>query len=1394
MQKSKRNYLRRTTSLLMAMIMIASCFSQIVLAEEEPKMGMTSVQSVADKAFFEYKDTSKELNWEDQISNQDFYWPLDTGQTLRRVTYTDPVNISSLDFNGYYINEEGRTVLRLVYNFYAAAASGVWRTTHFRFDKNLYNKIDWNKSGVKRSDGTEILPFATVNRPYEKKILNPGSKGIINDTYASRSNYLPVELVLNDGVDIESLGKSTYFVQSRLVSEDDKFVYAYAPKGSSADYTTYTFTTPVVVGDRDFNLFLPGGLNDDEYVRSQVRGRSFTAEYDPSYDAKKNLGKLSLQYLFRHSKLSDNIQTDSRGKRPYAFVISFDKRIAELLPKDQDNPSQTIVGNTQAKDSNKRPRGTTQAIKRENIFVKGNVAYIMIVNDRHPSHQTYNIANIDSSTENPNEAGFVKASPIVVSSLTNKVYANIATDFATFDLYIDNKKASDAVGEDENPMDITNFENYVISSGLVVPNAEGWNEYSYEFIEDFTIPDGGNFQFLMSKEVPGRLHTVHATIEKPNIDTKTIMMDRIGYRHDVSWYTWGGLGGKTKSGHEAMSDPKDNGEIQQLNFLGGRQIKKGDILRVLVQNPGYTGIPLFITDINWNTVGQADGDGGYELEIKDDYYVHGRLTRAGAAGAPKQAKTATFTYTPAEYDETKPEVPDNPQTKVVNITREGTFQSSDDSVFAFKNAVVIAGGTTFKIDMRKVKPGTKAVLKTELNNGTIKEAELETTGTVFKDHGKDYRPFYVNSSNILSMMSLRKAHYLPKQEIFTNDYTGIDMKTNTSGVEIVQGSGAGKDEGDDDDSGITEEVKSTFEYAKYKKLKEDLEKFNPLTENLDKFMTNAKQLRGYSRYNGGTVVNALFPQDVVNKANPKPSQNGKQVSDLALDHKLKEKGDKDHLGEIEIDMSSKVKAKDKNGAEHEYEAFMYALDTPTGVTLKKDMQVFLTNSEESSLYSKWKEERVRARVLFDKNTDQNFKVEAAPKDKDGNVTPNADHIVKIVPDNEKYIQDKDYKANGFSENSGAVLKDDYGKDLTGEALELRKWPEKPDPITVAGETKEFLGWATKQVTAEEFAELDTLTDVKEWAEATTTGYKVTEDSPFDSHQVLYAVYGDGISAVYNPEQKYDEAKDNQYIEAILKTGETAPTDPNTKYKLVQKDSDGNYKEIDVPVTKDGGKITFDVKNKNIVHDGEYYIAVTEPGKGTSYSDTAVKVDKQGPTLGTPGNEITLVQDAFGYQVKISANAKDDSGILRVYAEEDKDNGYYNKEAKEKTAKLNESIQKQGGTQKKFKVTAVDKFGNKTEATKDVSPKTKPLVIKAERPLSGDDFIYVKADKDVNLKIKVINRDKSEALSMNHTQKTATDKINLVNTDGSAFTLKKGQKVKINATKDGMSTNLTIRVR
>ena len=288
-----------------------------------------------------------------------------------------------------------------------------------------------------------------------------------------------------------------------------------------------------------------------------------------------------------------------------------------------------------------------------------------------------------------------------------------------------------------------------------------------------------------------------------------------------------------------------------------------------------------------------------------------------------------------------------------------------------------------------------------------------------------------------------------------------------------------------------------------------------------------------------------------------------------------------------------------------------------------------------------------------------------------------------------------------------------------------------------------------------------------------------------------ARYTQNPSIVANPVQKYDEAKDEQYIEGVLPEGKTLPAD--AKVELVVKNGD-NYEKVDVPVTTDGGVIKVDAKNDKIKHDGTYYFAITENGKTTSYSETPVKVDKQGPTLGTPGNEITLVPDAYGYQVKISATANDDAGILRVYAEEDKTSGYYNENAATKEAKLDENIQNQLGEEKTFTVTAVDKFGNKTEVKKTAEATKTPIMIKAERPLAGDDFIYVTTDVGASLEIKVIGANKAEVFTMTYEQTAESEEIKLVGSDG-AFELAKGQRVKVKASIAGKEDNtLTIRVR
>ncbi len=500
-----------------------------------------------------------------------------------------------------------------------------------------------------------------------------------------------------------------------------------------------------------------------------------------------------------------------------------------------------------------------------------------------------------------------------------------------------------------------------------------------------------------------------------------------------------------------------------------------------------------------------------------------------------------------------------------------------------------------------------------------------------------------------------------------------------------------------------------------------------------------------------------------------------------------------------------------NGAEEN--GYTFTTEGKTGFAmptdLVKDSVIGITNTDvkKASTPSEKAFEKVQAKVTFDLNggklattvksfegfdttkltgTEFAYKLQRA-----SDTAP----VVRIAPMNEKAAGAADYTPNGFKvdnyiDHNGDALKDD--------ALELRKIvSDKPTKDGVV-----FYGWTTKKVTSvEEFNKLEEL-KTEDQAKDTVKTYKFTENSPILSEMTVYAFYGPVKSQVTNPVQTYDEAKDKQYIEITpAEEGKPLPTDAT--YKLVKKNEDGTYTEVEglTQTTKEDGTPVFDITkipSDKFDPEADYYIQTTESGKTPSYSDTPIKIDKVGPTFtnDAEGNAVTLIQDHFGYQVKVSANAKDDAGILRVYAEEDKtaENSYYDKDAKEKTAKLNESIQDQLGVQKTFTITAVDKFGNKTTATETVEPKAEPLSLKAERPLVGDDFIFVTTSKDANLEIKVIKRDKSEVSLKSQTQTDDTSEIKLLNADGSAFTLERGQKVKITASKDGQTATLTIRVR
>ena len=117
-----------------------------------------------------------------------------------------------------------------------------------------------------------------------------------------------------------------------------------------------------------------------------------------------------------------------------------------------------------------------------------------------------------------------------------------------------------------------------------------------------------------------------------------------------------------------------------------------------------------------------------------------------------------------------------------------------------------------------------------------------------------------------------------------------------------------------------------------------------------------------------------------------------------------------------------------------------------------------------------------------------------------------EEVVRIAPMNKKYATDSAYKANGF-EGDNVSLKDHNGKDLEGDALELRKFvAEEP---TVEGRV--FLGWTTQPLkgTAQKNTEaFSALTEAKTVDEVNSDkNYIFTKTSPITKETTVYAAYG-----------------------------------------------------------------------------------------------------------------------------------------------------------------------------------------------------------------------------------------------------------------------------------------------
>lgn len=313
-------------------------------------------------------------NWEARIKDKS-RWPVGDNQRLVRVTTSEPIEMNDIDYDGNFVDANGRTVLRMVYKEKGAAVTGVWYRALFNFGE-LDQYIDYDKS--------YMVGVNTLGNEAKRGNLEPFNDrkerivdlGVLRGDPTNQRKNLPINLVLNEGVTIKDLGQKNYIVQMRLSDAKGEKIYAYAPKGTSMDYSTYTKTTSVSLEDKVNRLFIKGGYQSDntaataqEFVMSE-----FIANPD-QYKDEKNLGIIRTQYT---GQRAGNAASPTTGGQPIAFTQVFDAKLLDYLKEDEAGNVAyvNVLENSRLKSKWSHNFGIKK--KDFNLSKDGKLAYVVI--------------------------------------------------------------------------------------------------------------------------------------------------------------------------------------------------------------------------------------------------------------------------------------------------------------------------------------------------------------------------------------------------------------------------------------------------------------------------------------------------------------------------------------------------------------------------------------------------------------------------------------------------------------------------------------------------------------------------------------------------------------------------------------------------------------------------------------------------------------------------------------------------------------------------------------------------------------------------------------------------------------------------------------------------------
>ena len=646
-------------------------------------------------------------NWENKIKDKS-RWPIGDNQRLVRVTTSEPLKMNDVNYDGAFIDANGRTVLRLIYRERAAATSGVWYRALFNFG-DLDQYIDYDKSYVVGRDGETKYDLKPFNDRKERLL----DLGLATGDRTNQRKNLPINLVLKEGLRTKDLGDKNFTVQMRITNGDDaKKIYAYAPGKSSMDYSSYTKTTSVSLSDKVDSLFVKGGQQSDS--ENATNQEFFMSEYianPDDYADTSNIGIIRTQYMGQRKGIADS---PTVGGEPIAFVQVFDAKLVPFLKEEADG---TIAyTNLLNEDRTVSKFAHKVKIKKTDINYSkdGKLAYVVLAPK---AFQKTGVNKVEISKHDQ-------------YTMLQGFY------FTAIDYLVDKTKFADNFSG-------TNKLDYSMMSGWMNPNLKGWTVFEKEYENDYKVPEGESY-----------LIDVGTKPESNQIMVQIGDETRAIYRKPQGYYN-GYVTGKNSID---QIDEFAKG-VYKFTLREGATIEKGQKLRILVPYVGDHPDTVNFLEANDGT---EYNKGSAQLRLQKDRNINMHLYTDLPGGSTFKLRYILKGQTEEnELVFTKP-----------NLAGGLWKYSDKDKVLTgIPNKSSASTGGNFYIDTTKLEPGKDIFVDAYDEKGNKLEDKTSyfryskvNKVSVHKDMT------WVDHSDTSSILSINKSLYTPYQVLFTNDY------------------------------------------------------------------------------------------------------------------------------------------------------------------------------------------------------------------------------------------------------------------------------------------------------------------------------------------------------------------------------------------------------------------------------------------------------------------------------------------------------------------------------------------------------------------------------------------------------------------------------------------------